>query len=141
LAAGVLADVNQTANSSSRDAKTRDFLVKVNRDVAPGKVGMPTAADQREGGRFLTDHPRQSINRQGAGLTRLSSEQRADPRRDDRLYIWINDTGGGKGLTAKARIANVLPRNKKMNVVVKDVILLPQGVIDRKRARALVISW
>jgi hypothetical protein len=83
------------ANSSANE-RPRSFLIKVNPDYAPRKIGVPKKASEWERGAFLTNRPRKEIRRGGRTI-RLSSEKTDDPRLGDRLYIWINEKHGGKG--------------------------------------------
>jgi hypothetical protein len=118
-------------NSSAMIAGSRNFLVKVNSDAAPGGIGVPTEASQWEGRTFSTEPPRKSIKQRGIPKRNLPPEQAADPRPGDRLFIWINKDGGGRGLTATADVATISRTNSRRSIQPINVRLYtPLGVIN-----------
>jgi hypothetical protein len=61
----------------------------------------------------------------------LPAEQQEDPRPGDRVYIWINKTGGGRGLTATADVADATPSPTELRTQVAGVRLYnPIGVLN-----------
>jgi hypothetical protein len=124
---------------SSR-SRTRHFLIKVNADDAPERLGVPTEASDWEGGIFTTGPARKTTKNKGE----LPFEKTRPPRENDRLHIWINETprtgGRGKGLTATAEVAvGVEPSSPdtELGIRVRKVRLLPPGIINNDRLRML----
>ncbi|MGH7048323.1 MAG: hypothetical protein ACREE2_18255, partial [Stellaceae bacterium] len=119
--------------NSSPEERPRTFLIKVNPDDAPGKIGVPKDASEWEGGAFSTKHPRKTRQR-----IALTSEETEDPKCGDRLYIWISEKHGGSGLTASARAAgDSVPMGAGLSISVSDVELLLEARIDRAEAKQL----
>ena len=124
------------ANSSPNE-RPRSLSDQGQPGGAPEKIGVPKKASEWEGGAFLTNRPRKEIKRGGRKI-RLSSEKTDDPRLGDRLYIWISESYGGKGLTACARASRDAVRtNSGLSITVSDVELLLAAGIDRNRAKRL----
>lgn len=108
----------------SRSENPRSFLIKVNSNDAPGRLGAPRKASEWENGFFATDPPLKS--RHGHNLPR---EQTKDPSIGDNLHIWIN----GKGLTAIAEVSSdPMPyQGKMLRIQVGNVLLYdPPGIIN-----------
>jgi hypothetical protein len=61
----------------------------------------------------------------------LSAEEKADPRAGDRLYLWINESHGGRGLTATAEVLDDPPAGRQLRIPVTNVQLYdPIGIIN-----------
>lgn len=120
-------------NSSPVSTHRRSFLVMVNEDGAPRGIGVPSDASQWEGQPFQTTHPRKTVHDE-----RLPPEQVRDPEQGDRLYIWINQTGGGRGLTATAEVAApVEPLGDGLGIRPQNVTLVPAGFLNNAVADRL----
>jgi hypothetical protein len=135
--AGIFRRVGFSMESHSENH--RSFLIKVNSDDAPNRLGMPKKASEWEDGFFETGPPLK--RRDGHDFP---MEQRQKPRIGDNLYIWINVTKKklppGKSLTAIAEVASdpMPSQGKKIRVQVKNVRLYdPPGIINDSHLRGV----
>lgn len=112
-----------------------DFLLRINGDTrCPKGINVPANQDDWASGVFF------------AKLIKSAPSRRADgtkagaPRKEDRVYIWVNESGpesNGDGLTAVAWIKDVVPEEKRYRFDTDGLELLRKPVpFDRAYANA-----
>lgn len=112
-----------------------DFLLRINGDTrCPGGINVPKNKDDWSSGVFF------------AKLIKSAPSRRADrtkagaPGKEDRVYIWVNESGpesNGDGLTAVAWIKDVMPEEKRYRFDTDGLELLRKPVsFDRAYAHA-----
>lgn len=105
----------------------RRFVLKVNSSDCPSGRGRPLSRLEWEGGVVLADRPRQ---RKDGRL--LSLDERRDPEAGDQLLIWVNeDSGGGSGLTATARVVDSQYHEGRLRIHIDQVSPFPGPRLDR----------
>jgi hypothetical protein len=121
------------ANSALTLPHRRNFLIMVNAEDAPQGIGTPREPSQWEGQPFRTTVPRKTVRRRP-----LPPAQIQDPEPGDRLFIWINQTGGGRGLTATAEAAFVEAVNGGLSIRAQNILLLSPSAMNNRTADGLL---
>src|SRR6185437_13338185 len=96
----------------------RYFLLKINAGNCPNGIGQPNAPDQWENGDFQVKALRKS--RWGHNAPVLSVEF---PSEGDEVLVWVSETNGGAGLSARSKVA--FGQAEKKILRLNDIQLMP----------------
>ena len=111
--------------------RSRSFLIKVSADSQPAINPQPMTPIDWEKQNFHTDQVRKTITRSNR-KTRLPSWQTEAPQIGDHVYVWLNNSHGRVGgcLTARAEVGKVRNASGKLEIQVKNIRLIPEGIVD-----------
>lgn len=111
------------ANSSQvrRVQMARSFLIKIGRTGCPNGIATPRDTADWEGGNF---HVR-------CHLPKIDGKRPRPPESGDVAYLWVNESSGGIGLSARATMSEVVSDNGTLHFRPTTLEVLPAiGLIN-----------
>lgn len=84
---------------------SRRFLLMINSWSCPNGIGRPRSSKDWNGGEFVCSKPRKS--KKGK---KLPEYQYRNPEPGDQILIWVNEKGGGFGLTGMGQVSRCFPK-------------------------------
>lgn len=83
------------------------YVAKINPEDCPNTVAQPSSLNQWAPGYFLVPKPRSLV-----GQTAKAKEF----EKGDLVYIWVHENNGGQGVTARGRIADFSPVQRRFEI-------------------------